>query len=1662
MPDPTRPAPLPADPASPTDTGVTPGERAALTMPAPVVVVRRRRRGRRVILWSLGALLLVLVVGVALLPQIASAIGPGIAGSAASGAIAGSVKVDRLSFSWGGPTVAGPVTLLDPQGGTVGTVTLRADAGLWDVISGRWWSAQRLDVGAVQVEGNLDIVRSVDGTTNLDRAIAPTGPEEEKSSGGPEQVRALVTVTDLDATFRDQSAPETSPTARGVGVRDLAGDLDIDWRTDGPSAISADLAAAVVSGGAVDSGAAPMKILADVKAGRTPAGALGQVEADVTVSGAPTAVADALGGFEGALARDVGHRADLVIDASGTPQSGTLTLQATADGAGADLAMAARDGVLSLERPGCVWARTTAFLSEAPGLDQPIEQAGARIRLEQAPAVEITLEKLRARLPGAGAPAAGGGPEAPAAGALAQMDLRGAEVLVRVRVSEMRGEVALPEQMAAAPAASPVPPPGTVSGPAPARGPGAAPPPAAAWRPFTIAATELVVESPDVAQGVRVTASSRATIDGQPAGDLAANLRAAGLLDEAGHLRPGLPPEYEGDVQVRGASTALLQPVVSGMNLPLDLATDVGRAVDLTVNAVAAGPVEPPAAPATAPAGLATVPRTKLYLTLKSDNLGVSAPLRLEGGVLQTRDEPAQLSMARTAPLLQRLLTPADGTPATVEVGGQGAVRVAVSDLAFPLSRPEGQSGGLRDVRANVGVNVADLSVRTLPAAAAPAVDGAPPPAVPASPVVITRLDLAMALPGEAGPTMTIDADLTHENAPFTLAGNLAAPGLLEAPPSSPPRPQGAGEPVPVSPIARLAQLRPTGRLALENLPESVLKLVPALAAPPGGPAPDDVPGQGKALVRGIVGPALDATVTLASPSAEATDLQATVAGPSLNLELAARLSPEAAEIGTLRGQATVEPADAAGLLAALTPAPAADTPGAAAAPGAPMRLAQAATLRLETQPVRLPLPLPGQAIDASRLGTIHARVTTERPLLIENVPVGTGAEALGVSDFTATAAIPGAVLARPGGANAEPVRVTATGDLLASGGARLGHLEASAELGVGGAARPPQFTVALTEVDTALADRLLAGDRGLAGAIGPTASLDIALLPETAAGEQKFRAVIQAPRLRTEPIEATLTDEWITLDKPATIRLEPDVAWLNEHFFTAPRPGAVPAPASPPPSPAPPSPARRPESAPVPGPQPPSPAPPPAADPGSQVIGRPRTQPPTPAPRPAPSPRDIISDVIPRLGDGAGATDTAPRAPRPRLAAIEPITLQIARLRLGRPAGATDPAGTQRGLFVPGYELDAEFAAPALTLATSAGGQPGQLRLADVRLATQTRENGVQALEFSAAASEQGSGAERSTLSAQLSNFATPTGAFSAPTATLNASGNLRAFPTAVIDALAGQGGLLTEALGPTVSATLNADRLSRQGGVLSAEATSERAGARLTGRVQDGAFVQTGAVQVNLSIVRRELAAYVTRALPTIASVEKTREDQPALLTAEGLTAPLDGDMRKLNGVITVDPGVARFETIGGLGQLLKLGGGRRQGVVGQRLEPFTLRAENGRLSYDRFRLALGEFDLETRGVVDLVSRQVDVITYVPLFALSDEVAGALNTNLSRVLPGAVDRATMVPIRTRGAIGATTTNVDMELFVREAGQGLIQSPEKAIDELLKGPIQDILKPRK
>jgi hypothetical protein len=271
----------------------------------------------------------------------------------------------------------------------------------------------------------------------------------------------------------------------------------------------------------------------------------------------------------------------------------------------------------------------------------------------------------------------------------------------------------------------------------------------------------------------------------------------------------------------------------------------------------------------------------------------------------------------------------------------------------------------------------------------------------------------------------------------------------------------------------------------------------------------------------------------------------------------------------------------------------------------------------------------------------------------------------------------------------------------------------------------------------------------------------------------------------------------------------------------------------------------------------------------------------------------------------------------------------------------------------------------------------------------------------------------------------------------------------TAVVEALAGTGGTLAALLGPELSIeTVITPGDEDAPGRADVHLWSANAEATLQGDVRDGTIRADQDTMVSLRRITPEASARIFAiAFPFLEQFEKTTDDRPATVEVMGLTLPMNGDLRQLNGVATVDLGTMQFRTSPLLSRLLEATANNTMGRVGERIDPFEIRIIRGVLQYEDVTLPAGEFELVTYGEVDLAARRVNMHVLVPFHALSRDLASVAGR-----VPG-VGRLTSVPLKVSGGFDATTVEVDLEELVRQIpnaiGEGLL---EDALGDLLRG----------
>lgn len=288
---------------------------------------------------------------------------------------------------------------------------------------------------------------------------------------------------------------------------------------------------------------------------------------------------------------------------------------------------------------------------------------------------------------------------------------------------------------------------------------------------------------------------------------------------------------------------------------------------------------------------------------------------------------------------------------------------------------------------------------------------------------------------------------------------------------------------------------------------------------------------------------------------------------------------------------------------------------------------------------------------------------------------------------------------------------------------------------------------------------------------------------------------------------------------------------------------------------------------------------------------------------------------------------------------------------------------------------------------------------------------------------------------------------------------------PVAIADAMSNTDGLLTDSLGPVVDldAEISEGKLvpgRPPAADLRFSVRGPRADVSGYGRLEDH-VISMSESQTILTVreVRPEIAERFSELIPEILLVEKRPEDGPAVIQTEGVKIPTNGDWSKGQGNATIALGTARFQTTSLLASVLRATGQRQQGKVGQRIEPIRISMVDGVVTYQPFKLPLGDLTIESEGTVDLVSNQMNVLVWLPMAALSDEAAGSFNTGLGslvgRTIPG-FGATTTVPWRVSGPLDGPSIRPAPQVLIQRRGDqllGPLLRPGQTVQDILSIP---------
>jgi hypothetical protein len=1637
---------------------------------------RRPGKAKKVILWGLAIVVVLLIAVVAFAPMLASRFGKGIAEEALNKDISGTYVIENLSLSWGGPQVVGPVKLLDPSGAVVGEADISAGAGLLSLATGG------LDLGEVGVKLRADIKQVVspsgkDRTTNLEEALRPRagvasvprpGPAQPGTAGSatqevrlPAGLAARLRVTDSEVKYTGELTPGSG--VRTIGITGLT--ATGDFALGQPFKLSA--TANTLDG----QRALQLDATAD---------SLTQADGLLTLD---KAVADAK--IEGAIPAAY---LELIAARGGTGSGGPASAANTDPPARIGAHVLLKDGRLTLAdpgRPAFIEVKVPAAALAIPGKDG----AAPPLNVTERPTISFLIEVLDLPVP---------------MGRTTAPDYRGGKITALIRSTRMSGTAA-------------------VGG----SGPQAA-------RPFGVEPYELRLGTRDLVEGIGLLGEITTTLDGANAGRIVLDLTAADLLDAAGAMREGGPGRLRGRFVIENVPTAILQPFAQPAGIDLAEALGPKLQADLRAGVIAPGSAAMPSASAlaggTAPAtgaaaneaGEAT---TSPYVsgTVVSDKTRVWFDMYIDQDKIRSRNEGVKVQTTALGYLVRRFMP--EGTPVTITGAGIAGLEAATFELPGVLSGKGLDFSGTRaDVRVYGGELVAQLNGHGSPVSidsldVSAVIDGEKSPKV--------RMDHLL---GYEGQKMKAHGDLTVDG---LFKKDASAPGgvalsIKDA------RPQGtiSVTDVPAS-IASVAGEQ--ARRIADAAVGSKLNLdITALPGESGSSSVDlelksaGTNGTGQLVVGGgrvktvgegfvltLAKPADVLNAVLNTPGASGAQGGAKVVVDS-NSDLTVRLSGIDVALGdssikpsTLAAKASVSTAgmgltlngpggsgkgerveissvmaravldgkggadltvDSRGVFqgAVFT---ASGTLGAGKVlndGGVDIRTIEPrGSITLSQVPSSLvALVSPENAVLAQAVlgGTVDAQLAAitdgkgleftmttpqvkarSRAVIAgDKLTVGpTSAEAslsprtldtvlalkapdltprpalAGVSRFVAEVTPVTLPIKGPTEVGTNPLggyraSVRTDGDMVVNNATTLGAGTPSA--------RP-------LNVGIRLMGAALAMNTDPARPLGDiTASLDI--FDPANPGPTIAKVRLDGGRMLPEQLRE------MTVDVPSTVAID---RWLGTPELASLALG---------------------DSLKI------MSMGQPVTQAGAGVVVTSIVESPKLQTRIAVAMNDLGTKVQPfdatwtldpALANRYLFVDAAGKATA-RLSRAVKTTLVVRSLEIGPSGKPLDPRV---------FKADIAFNAPGLAIVTPDGveadlgnlqgslknGGPGAVAF-DLSTA------GVKLTSTGGKAAPNGGETKPLTIKGTLEDLADASGVLTPDRAVVTSKieGGL---PTPLLDALSGQAGALVDLLGARVDTAINTTRLGKQSGTLSANLVADNATASAEGEIRAGTFVAGKQVIARMSRISPEASKrFISTVVPILDKLEKTKDDKPAVITADGLTAPLDGDMSKLNADLMFDLGTVQFQSSDFFGEILKATSNKSVGRIGQKIPPFKAKVRQGVINYERFTIPTGEFELSTEGKVDLVKKKMRLTVWVPLFALADEITGLLKVGS---LPGLGDLSS-IPLKISGDLDKPDIDIDWE----KMGQDILKVPGKAadgagggVDELIKG-VGDLFKKKK
>lgn len=270
---------------------------------------------------------------------------------------------------------------------------------------------------------------------------------------------------------------------------------------------------------------------------------------------------------------------------------------------------------------------------------------------------------------------------------------------------------------------------------------------------------------------------------------------------------------------------------------------------------------------------------------------------------------------------------------------------------------------------------------------------------------------------------------------------------------------------------------------------------------------------------------------------------------------------------------------------------------------------------------------------------------------------------------------------------------------------------------------------------------------------------------------------------------------------------------------------------------------------------------------------------------------------------------------------------------------------------------------------------------------------------------------------------------------------------PTALVDALAKQGGLLVEALGARVDVRITSQSLSMSSGTFAADMKSDMHSVRCEGSMEQRVFriVKQDGLEARIGLGPVTNERVVGRLVPLLVDVAKPEGAAPAIVAVDALSFPFDGGISGLDADVRIDLGQVSANLLPGLDKFL----GDAVGLKTLNVPALSIPIRKGVASYKAVPFQVGGQTLSFDGSFDLASLTLRLDTAIPLKLLGKKV----NSELERVREY-VSPDLAVPIEIRGS----WKKPKIEIPSSFVGKLVEEAAKKGVGDL----IEDLLKKKK